>query len=161
MHPENDYHIEKTRCAVGLTTVGGERIVGEMFVQAFSRHPSRGESPSDILNDDGPFFPVAVSGGATLLLAKDQVRDVDVDDSDDALATIMPDGLPGVTAVSVELSLTGGVVRLGRIYVGMPYDRPRLLDFLNRYTNRFLSLHTDEGLCLVNRRAIERVRPLD
>jgi hypothetical protein len=157
LHPENDYHIEKTRCPVGLTTVGGERIVGEIFVQAYSRHPARGEAPSDILNDDAPFFPVAVRDGATLLVAKEHVRDVEVGARDDGF----PDVFPGVIAVPVELALSGGGVRAGRIYVGLPYDRPRLLDYLNRYTSRFLTLHTDEGLCLVNRRAIERVRPLD
>jgi hypothetical protein len=43
----------------------------------------------------------------------------------------------------------------------MPTARPRLLDFLNRYAQRFVVLYAAGGVCLVNRMLIEHVRPVE
>ena len=70
-----DFRIGKVRLPVSLIMLGGEELGGEMFVQALSAaHHGREEIP-DILNSDEPFFPLARAGG-TLLVAKDQVREV-------------------------------------------------------------------------------------
>ena len=43
----------------------------------------------------------------------------------------------------------------------MPAERPRLLDFLNRYAQRFLTLYSAGGIRLINRELIERVKTMD
>ena len=157
----NDYRIEKDRVAVVLTTTSGERIAGDMFVQPFARYRTGREGAPDILNHPEPFFPLGVESGDTFLVAKDRVLEVALDGED-------PDTEDGLTAEElgarpavIEVSLTGGIVRQGSVFLEVPNDRPRLLDFMNRLHTRFLTLHTTEGIRLVNRNCIERVRPLD
>ena len=157
----NDYRIEKSRCQVAVTTLDGERLVGDVFLQPFAHRRAGPEAPEDLLNDDDPFFPLALADGSgTLLIAKDRLREVEVPDEGDA-------GDPeayaamGIRLAAVELTLLGGIVRSGTVKLELPYERPRLLDFFNRYARRFLVLHGEDGVRLVNRRSVERVRPLD
>ena len=152
----SDYHIEKSRCPVVVTTHSGETITGEMFLQPFARHDGGSERPLDILNASEPFFPLAVSDEETVLVAKEQVVEVsvglDADASDDesfAQPTV------------IEVRLINGATHSGAIFLQLPSERPRLLDFLNRDTQRFITLHGTERRILINRQVIERVRPLD
>ena len=156
----NDYRIEKVRCQVAVTTLDGERLVGDMFLQPFAHHRQGPEAPADLLNDDEPFFPLVLPEGDTLLLAKERVREVEVPE-DNPPVDEDPYVGAGVRYASVELTLLGNVVRAGLVRVELPYERPRLLDFFNRLSERFLTVYADDGVRLVNRRCIERVRPLE
>lgn len=156
----NDYRIEKSRCQVAVTTLDGERLVGDVFLQPYAHRRAGPEAPADLLNDDDPFFPLALVDGGTVLLAKERLREVEVPDD-----RTPQDGDPyaeaGVRFAQVEITLFGNVVRAGSIRVELPYERPRLLDFFNRFAERFLTLYADDAVRLVNRRCIERVRPLE
>ena len=156
----NDYRIEKVRCQVAVTTLDGERLVGDMFLQPYAHHRQGPEAPADLLNDADPFFPLVLCDGDTLLLAKERVREVEVPE-DQPPVDADPYVGAGVRYASVELTLLGNVVRSGLVRVELPYERPRLLDFFNRFAERFLTVYTDDGVRLVNRRCIERVRPLE
>jgi|SRR5215217_3064527 len=156
----NDYRIEKSRCQVAVTTFDGERFVGDMFLQPHAQRRSGPEVPADLLNDNDPFFPLALEDGTTLLLAKDRLLEVEVPDDrpptdDDLYAEA------GVRFATVELTLLGNIMRAGRVRLELPFERPRLLDFFNRFAERFLTVYADDGVRLVNRRCIERVRPLE
>lgn len=155
----DDYRIEKRRLSVVLTTTGGERMSGELFVQPISRYHSGPEQAPDIMNGADPFFPFALDDGETILVAKDQVREVEFDHPHDVGEE--PDGVVGVRRSVIEVTLAEGAVVTGTVYLQVPFDRPRLLDFLNRYDRRFITLYVPGGARLVNRRLIERVRPLD
>ncbi len=67
----------------------------------------------------------------------------------------------GARAAEIELALTTGETRSGAIFLEVSLDRPRVLDFLNRFDQRFLTLYTDDGVRLVNVGSLERVRQLD
>lgn len=156
----NEYRIAKERYQVVVTTLEGEELVGDMFVQPYSARHAGPEAPADVLNDGDPFFPLALEDGETLLLAKTGVRDVIVP----VEAEAAPEDEYAVVAMRtalVELTLTGGGTCAGSLRLELPDDRPRLLDFLNRFHGRFLPLHTEAGTRLVSWRCIERVRPLD
>lgn len=155
--PMSDYHIEKSRCPVVVTTHSGETIAGEMFLQPFGRPDGGMERPQDILNADEPFFPLAISGEDTVLVAKEQVVVVELafEAGDDAEEESF--SRPTV----IEVRLINGATHAGAIFLQLPSERPRLLDFLNRDTQRFVTLHSTERRLLINRRVIERVRPLD
>jgi hypothetical protein len=156
----NDYRIEKARCQVAVTTMDGERLVGDMFLQPYAHRRAGPEAPADLLNDTDPFFPLALADGTTLLLAKELMREVEVPDdrpSSDEEAYVEA----SVRFEPVELTLLGGVVRVGSVRLELPYERPRLLDFFNRFAERYLTVYADDGVRLVNRRCIERVRPLE
>lgn len=155
----DDYRIEKDRLPVVLVTAGGERIAGELFVQLHARYRSGPEEAPDLMNDAEPFFPFAVAGGETLLIAKDHVREVEVAHGHGA--ALEDDEVTGIRRALIELTMTDGTIAAGAVYLEVPFNRPRLLDFLNRFDRRFVTLHSNGAARLVNRRLIERVRPLD
>ena len=154
----NGYRIEKIRCRVIVRTHSGETITGEIFLQPFARPGGENERPQDILNNTDPFFPVALADGDTLLVAKEQVLELSMDRDDDE----EPDAIDALARpMVVEIRLVSGEKHAGAIFLEMPTERPRLLDFLNRDSERFLTLHGTERRFLINRRGIEHVRPLD
>ena len=153
----SDLRIEKGRTSVVLTMTGAGTISGEMFVQANSRHRSGPEHPEDILNDGEPFFPMVLDSGETLLIAKDQVLEAEMEDT--LIAGLLESG--AVRPAAVEITLAGGAARSGTMFLEVRMDRPRLLDFLNKWDQRFFLLHSSDGVRLINRHFIEHVRPLD
>ncbi len=153
----NDFRIEKDRVAIAITTARGETLHGEMFLQAYARSRSGPEEPADVLNDDDSFFPLAIGDSDTLLVSKDHVLVVD---GERPSFEFDEPPFPAARPALIEIVLAGGVVRVGQLYLDVPVDRPRLLDFLNRAEVRFVALHTSDGISLINRRLIERARPL-
>ena len=155
MNNNNDYRIPKDRLAAVVVTLGGERMTGELFVQASPRNRYGREEAADILNSAEPFFPMLTNGGELFLIAKDRVREVE---SRDPLPT--EDWQIGAPA-TIEVLVTGGAVHTGNVYLESLSGRTRVLDYLNRVGERFLLLYTSRGTVLLNRNFIERVRPLD
>ena len=153
----SDYRIEKSRHRVVVTTRSGQTIAGEMFLQPFARPGGAGERPVDVLNGAEQFFPLAVAGDDVVLLSKAQVVHLSAapwDEPEDEA-----DG--SIRRMLVEVTLVNGETHTASMTVEAPAERSRLLDFLNREHNRFVTLHGLDGLLLINRRVIERVRPLD
>ena len=157
----DDYRIEKSRLSVVVVTAGGERITGDLFVQPFSRYRLGPEQAPDLLNAREAYFPFATDDGETVLIAKDQVREVEIAFPPGAAEEATPDGTAGARRALIEVTLSDGSAATGAVYLQAPTDRPRLLDFLNRCDSRFITLYAPGGARLVNRRLIERVRPLD
>jgi hypothetical protein len=151
----NEYRIEKDRLAAVLVTVGGDRVAGELFVQASPRNRYGREEAADILNSAEPFFPMLTSDGQLFLVAKERVRELE---SRDPMPT---DEWQIGAPATIEVMLTGGSVHQGNVYLESLSGRTRVLDYLNRVGERFLLLYTTRGTVLVNRSFIERVRPLD
>jgi hypothetical protein len=151
----NDYRIEKDRLSAVLVTGGGERLTGELFVQASPRNRYGREEAADILNSAEPFFPMLTSDGQLFLVAKERVRELE---SRDPMPT---DEWQIGAPATIEVMLTGGSVHQGNVYLESLSGRTRVLDYLNRVGERFLLLYTTRGTLLVNRSFIERVRPLD
>jgi hypothetical protein len=151
----SDFRIEKERLPVTVVTASGERLSGDMFVQGYARNRLGRERPIDVLNDPEPYFALALPDESTLLVAKRGVRDLTIPGSDDLPA--------GATArpITIEVVVAGGEVFLGEVRLEVPFERPRLLDYLNRLQEPFVALHTADGIRLINCRLIERVRPLD
>lgn len=150
----SDFRIEKERLPVIVTTASGERLSGEMFIQGYARRRHGREEAIDVLNDAEPYFPLALPDRSMLLIAKHRVRDVEV-------PTVTPNVGLGTRPATVEVVVAGGEAFLGEVRMEVPYERPRLLDFLNRVQQRFLTLHTADGIRLINSQLIERVRPID
>jgi hypothetical protein len=153
----HEFRIAKDRCSVMLSLVSGETIAGAMFVQHAPESDPRRESARDVLNSPERFFPVETASGETLLVAKDQVLDVlaDFPNDDDDLRRA------SARSAHLELVLCGGVVRSGLVLLEVPAGQPRLLDYLNRLSDRFLVLYAPEGIRLINHALIERVLPRD
>ncbi len=153
----HEYRIEKDRCSVTLSLASGETITGAMFVQHAEEGDPRRESAHDVLNGPERFFPIETETGQMLLIAKDRVVE--------ALTALPANGdeLRRASARSavLDIVLPSGDVRSGTVLLELPAGQPRLLDFLNRLSDRFLVLYAAEGTRLVNRALIERVHPRD
>lgn len=140
-----------------LSLASGETITGAMFLQHAEEGDPRRESAHDVLNGPEGFFPIETDDGRTLLIAKDRVVEA---------LTAHPangDELRRASARSalLDVVLPSGDVRSGTVLIELPAGQPRVLDFLNRLSDRFLVLYAAEGTRLVNRALIERVLPRD
>src|SRR5690349_10112204 len=109
----NEYRIEKDRHPVTLTLLGGESITGVMFVQGHARHRSAREDPGDILNEPEPFFPLETQTGETLLIPKARVLEVAGDMPSQQLTARVP-------GVMIAVTLVGGTVRTGAVFLDTP-----------------------------------------
>jgi hypothetical protein len=153
--PWNDVRIEKERVAVSITMVGGEQLSGSIFAPQIYP-PGAQEDPLHLLNESDPFFPLGLSTGEVLLIAKDRVLEVVPD------APSSEEELPGSAPTALlQLTLAGGVTHVGSMRLEARAPRPRVLDYMNYCTESFMALRTDDGVRLINRKMIERVRPLD
>jgi hypothetical protein len=67
----------------------------------------------------------------------------------------------GNPVVRISVTLVGGSVRNGAVFLETRGPAPRPLDFLNYGSERFFALHASDAVRLINRDLIERVHPLD
>ncbi len=65
----------------------------------------------------------------------------------------------GVLGMHVEFTLSDGSVWSGSIFPEQPADRPRLVDFLNDTTRRFVALFTRDRVVVINREHLSFARP--
>lgn len=151
------YRIEKERLEVTITLEGCAEVHGYIFLQPRVYGYASHSEPAALFNDRELFFPLELDGGDVLLLSKARVVDISglpLADEDELVRASSPMAL-------IEVTLAGGLTRLGSMRLEVRADRPRLLDFLNDSSQRFLMLYSDNGVRLINRELIERVRPLD
>jgi hypothetical protein len=151
----NDVRIEKELVAVSITMVGGELLRGNLFTPQI--YPPGGlEDPLQLLNEPEPFFPLGLPTGEVLLIAKARALEIVLDGTSGA------EELPGSAPTAlVQLTLAGGLTHVGSVRLEVRASRPRVLDYMNHCVEHFMALRTDEGVRLINRLMIERVRPLD
>ena len=147
----SEYRIEKQRRSLHILLTNGNTLEGEVFLQPATRHRSRPEEPVDLLNDAEPFFAL-VRDGETMLVAKDSVARAETSYQSDGELDIVALG------VFVEVTMTDGNVCSGCIFVESRTGRPRLLDYLNSYRNRFLPVVDARQVFLVNTNTIAHVR---
>lgn len=151
MRGVNDYKIDKLRRRLSLIFMDGRTLDGEVFLRPVSRFRSRPEEPTDLLNDPDPFFAL-VRDGATTLVSKASVARV-------ATITHTPDeGDVPLVGVPVEVTLKDGSVCRGSVFPETRSERPRMLDYLNSYRDRFLPVVDTRQVWLVNVNTIAHVR---
>lgn len=152
--PMSDYRIEKVRHRVELTLANGQRLDGDIFLQAFARFRAGPEEPLDVMNDADAFLPLVLANGELLVVQKSQIAVVatDIPPADESNET-------GVLGMRVEITLVNGESRSGTVFPEVRADRPRLVDFLNDTPLHFLPLFAAEQLLLVSRAHIAYARP--
>ena len=145
------YRVEKLRRRLTIVLTDGERLEGDVFLRTLSRHRSRPEEPTDLLNDDEPFFAFE-HGGEAKLVAKSNVARVETTFGSDDDLEVTSLGVP------VEVTLVDGAVCAGSIFLESRSDRPRLLDHLNSFRGHFLPVIDAQQVILVNIKTIAHVR---
>lgn len=151
----NDFRIEKSLLPVSITLVDGEILTGDLYIQASAKHLFAKEDASEVMNAAESFFPLRLKSGSTLLVAKEQVRDVRV-----AREQLPADDVSVGIPTPVHCRLRDGSNIEGKLVVEFMAGRGRVLDHLNRASERFITLHRSEGVVLVNRSQIVHVRQL-
>ncbi len=151
----NDFRIEKSLLPVTITLVDGLTLAGDVFIQASARHRFEMEDATEVMNASEGFFPLRLEIGSTLLVAKGQVRQVHVAFEH----TAQPDWSVGIPT-PVDIHLKDGTVLDGNLCIESMTGRTRVLDYLNRVTDRFLPLYRTDGLVLVSFSQIVHVRQL-
>lgn len=148
----SEYRIEKLRHQLSVILSDGQRLDGEVFLRQLSRYRARPEEAVDMLNDSEPFFAL-VTNGETKLVAKSNVSRAETDavEGGDELDV-------GVLGILVEVTMTDGSTCAGNIFLETRSDRPRLLDYLNSYRDRFLPVVDARKIFLVNTQTIAHVR---
>jgi hypothetical protein len=147
----SDFRIEKVRHPLEITLASGQRFDGHMFLEPAARNHSGVQDPRELLDEDASFFPFAV-GGTLLLLAKDHVKlaSYKVIPSPAAISPLM---------IDVRVTLADGTLIDGMVEVEPRSDSQRLLDYLNRFGGRFLSMTSDRAVHhLINRKMIAAVQ---
>jgi len=148
----SEYRIEKVRLHVALAVVGGGALEGDIFLQPSALYRMGPQDPAELFNEAESFIPFDMGAKGMILLAKDQVMRVQF------TGASADTDIDGVEGVPVEISLTDGSRVEGDMHFDPRIDGPRLLDFLNRHHERFLTLTCAPGVCLVNWRQIAQVR---
>ena len=148
----SEFKIEKVRFPLEITLATDERLSATVFLEPTARHHSGPQDPRELLNDAEPFFPVVV-GGRVIIVAKDQIKLVRYGKTKD-----IPGVLPQV--VDVKVMLSDGSVVEGGVEVEQRSDAQRLLDHLNAFEGRFLSMVAVDRTahCLVSRKMIVGVQ---
>jgi hypothetical protein len=147
----SEYHIEKLRRPLNVWLIDGTQLSGDVFLRPVSRYRSRPEEPGDLLNDAEPFFALE-RDGETMLIAKSSVARVETLAHGEDELDVATLGIP------VEITMADGSVCTGSIFLESRSDRPRLLDFLNAYRERFLPVVDARQVFLVNTHTIAHVR---
>jgi hypothetical protein len=147
----SEYRVEKLKHPLAVVLRDGRRLEGDVFLRPVSRHRSRPEDPIDMLNDAEPFFVLA-NNGVGVLVAKANVAYAETAYDGEA------DFEAPVLGVPVEVTMTDGNVCKGNIFLETRSDRPRLLDFLNAYRDRFVPVVDVRKMFLVNTQTIAHVR---
>lgn len=155
MRSSNEYRIEKLRRSVQVLLSDGTQLDGEIFLRPVSRYRSRPEEPVDLLNDAEPFFALKHDGSVKLVAKESIARVITSSADDDDQVQI---GTPGIP---VEVTMNDGSTCGGCIFPETREGRPRLLDFLNGYRDRFLPVVDTQQVYLVNTHTIAHVREVD
>lgn len=151
----NEYFIEKRRLPVEVELVSGEHVGGDLFIQASWRGPSLLEDAPEFMNASEAFFPIQLADGSTRLLAKEHVSVVKAPPPD------QPEGaeLYGIPE-SVSIALRNGSSVSGTLIIEVLAPNMRLLDYLNRVTDHFITLREPAATLLVNRHHVVSVTSL-
>ena len=146
----SEFRVEKLRHNLELTLVTGERMIGTIFLEPIARNHTGPQDARELFNDENAFFPFE-TGGALMLLAKDQLKLVKYPQGKDPLPLRMTEA---------RVILADGHSVDGHIIIEERTEADRLLDHMNHLEGRFLPMLTSNTLTqtLVNRRMIVGIR---
>jgi hypothetical protein len=140
-----------------LRLTAGEPLEGEIYVMERVPQHTGPETPLDMLNRAGGFFPFRPRTGnaAVLLVAKARTVTLTVPPPPEDSAR-----LSAAKRAGLVLTLADGSELSGSATFELPEYHSRILDYLNA-AESFFALATDEQLHIVNRAHVLYARPED
>jgi hypothetical protein len=144
------------RQTVRVTLAEGLVIQGDVHLQPRVAWRDGPETPLELLNRAEAFFPMSLTHGDVVFVAKEQVAAL-------AYAEVVtfddPERKVAARTLPLEVMMVGGAEHRGIAVGELPPAKARVLDFLNA-PERFFRLLTDEGTLCLNRRFVRAARPL-
>lgn len=144
------------RQTVRVTLAEGLVIQGDVHLQPRVAWRDGPETPLELLNRAEAFFPMSLTHGEIVFVAKEQVAVL-------AYAEVVtfddPERKVAARTLPLEVMMVGGAEHRGIAVGELPPTKARVLDFLNA-PERFFRLLTDEGTLCLNRRFVRAARPL-
>ena len=157
----SDLRIDKRRVTATLTLIGGDRLIGSLFLAEQAEHHAGPERLLDVLNGPPGFLPfesVSDAGGRqTLLINRANIVVVHTDAAVDDLAE--DHAYQVAVQKSVLLQFPGGDVLRGVLRIQRPVGRDRLSDAV-RDDAGFRYLEGAGGVLAVNLAHVVRITPL-
>ncbi len=157
------YRVPKRQFPAEVTLVGQPPMRLTLFLAGQAAHHTGYERPSDLLAGVDVFLPAMNGDGHVLFLQRDAVMVLSVPAEAEADPTASGEaaGAPGSPArrSAVRMTMESGRVIDGSIEYLMPEGHDRLQDFLNS-TGRFLALHQDGTVHLINKLRIASIAAL-
>jgi hypothetical protein len=124
---------------------GGQEIEGQLFASMDGQFGEPGLL-IDRLNDaTEPFLPVVTDKGAVLVNTQ-RILMIRVT-AEDTAAVFEAEGDPA----GVHLHLIDGIALAGQVYIDLPPESCRLLDYLNQLTG-FFAVVAPTSICVINSR---------
>jgi hypothetical protein len=140
-----------------LRLTAGQPLDGEIYVMERVPQHTGPETPLDMLNREGGFFPFRprTADAAVLLVAKARTVTLTVPPPpEDAVR------LSAAKRASLVITLADGSTLSGWATLELPEYHSRILDYLNAVES-FFALATDQQLHIVNRAHVLYARPED
>ena len=145
MYPES-LKIEKKLREVTLWVHPEGMVIGSVFVRMQSSDSSAEEDPAEVLNAAEQFLVMRREpDGEIRFYNKNSIVRVEYEVEEQRV-------FPDITPLECTLRMMDGSHIQGTIWKPLPPDRARLLDYLNRDTERFVKVDTPDGrVHLVNK----------
>jgi hypothetical protein len=144
----SDYKVPKERARVRLD-LGAAGVVDRVLFLSPLAPTHRGrETVSDLLGSPEPYLPVLEEGNGLVLLRKDVVRWVRVEEPAE-VEWYFYEARLGAPTHRIRCHFAEGDPLVGILYAIAPEGEQRVSDVVNRETG-FLPLETESGLYLVN-----------
>ncbi|MBL8149672.1 MAG: hypothetical protein JNN15_07065 [Blastocatellia bacterium] len=156
------FQIPKHEMQVDIYLADGNRISGKLFLPILSSSPSGFLPLLEVMNSSTDFFPfLPDSSNETELINKNLVVQVVVDVQPDEIANLMAEAINIETnwVEQVEVACEKLEVIVGSVFLELPADRARVLDFLNKPT-RFFSVKNEKKDHIINKKFVTKVREL-
>lgn len=149
--------IATARVPAEVVLAEGMHYSGDVHVQNSVPHRHGPETALEMLNRRQAVFPVSLSDGGVVFLAKAQVAVLSCEPPDIA---VDPERASVATRVHLRVIMVGGAEFTGWAQGELPPSRARALDFLNG-PDEFFSLQTDGTMRCLHRTFVRAVTPLD
>jgi hypothetical protein len=143
-----------TRFPARVLLAEGLAIQGDLHLQPVVAWRDGPETPLEMLNRPDAFFVVNLPTGEVVFVCKDQVASVVYRNEFHP----EPERETVARHIPLEVMMTGGSEFRGEAVTELPPDHSRALDFLNA-PGAFFELHTNDGICCINRSWVRAVRP--
>ena len=146
------FKIPKVKAPLTIHFVGGNSVMGEVFLSPQSPYHAGKEKMLDLLNNEDFFFPLEAETTSSIrLIHKNSIMYITTHEEKGKHETVKP--------VGVIIIRSDGEEMAGDLTIEEPAHRSRVLDFFNGNDRLFFRLGTKDKTYYINRQHVREVLP--